>query len=159
MWCNLALLQRSLWLAYLLLALLIVALGTDIVKSYRHAPRPLLAPTPPPHSLAVSPPRRVDYQIIAQRNIFNASLPTTRAASEDEPSSFVTPTPAPGHLKLVGTVTSSEHQDYAIIEDLHQQGAQTVYQIGDTIQGARLADIRPTCIVLDQSGQEAWLCF
>jgi type II secretory pathway component PulC len=65
----------------------------------------------------------------------------------------------PLQLKLVGTVTNTNGQPYALIEDLRQPDAQAVYQIGDTIQSALLADIHPTCIMLEQGGQEEWLCF
>jgi type II secretory pathway component PulC len=101
-----------------------------------------------------------DYQIIIERNLFNAHPLEKPPNSQNPPPSDAPPRQVmPLQLKLVGTITNTNGQPYALIEDLHQPGAQAVYQIGDTIQSALLADIHPTCVVLEQGGQEEWLCF
>jgi type II secretory pathway component PulC len=56
-------------------------------------------------------------------------------------------------------VTSPQGHQYAIIADLTKQGAQAMYQIGDSIQQAWLVDIQPRCVLLDRGGQEEALCF
>ena len=68
------------------------------------------------------------------------------------------PTP-PLPLQLVGAVTSTQGQQYAIITDLTKQGVQAMYQIGDSIQQEWLVDIQPTCVLLDRGGREEVLCF
>jgi hypothetical protein len=65
----------------------------------------------------------------------------------------------PLSLQLVGSVTSTQGHQYAIIADLTKQGMQAMYQIGDSIQQAWLVDIQPRCILLDRGGQEETLCF
>ena len=163
MWSNVAMLNRYMWLAHLLLIMLIVALGMDMVKAY-------IRERPPAPSLELAPsspmPDRstqaafADYQIIIERNLFNAHPREEDGNPQHPPPSDVaTRQGMPLPLKLVGTVIRTYGQPYAMIENLRQQGAQAVYQIGDTIQHALIADIRPSCILLAQEGQEEWLCF
>jgi general secretion pathway protein C len=103
----------------------------------------------------------VDYAIIAKRNIFNASPPG------DTPPPPPTPSPVPPkgiektelELRLVGTVVEADDRRYAIIEDLKQRGIQALYQVGDAIQTALIAEIQPKCVVLDEGGQYESLCF
>jgi type II secretory pathway component PulC len=64
----------------------------------------------------------------------------------------------PLSLQLVGSVTSIQGHQYAILADLTKQGVQAMYQIGDNIQQAWLVDIQPTCVLLDRGGQEETLC-
>jgi general secretion pathway protein C len=62
-------------------------------------------------------------------------------------------------LKLAGTVVGEQSKYYAIIEDLSQRGSQALYQVGDTIQDARISEILPKCVVFDKRGKYERLCF
>ncbi|SRR6266545_2006955 len=163
MWSDFALLKRSILLASLFLMMLSVALGVEMVKAYirAQATTPVSLELAPPSPMP-EPPRPAaveDYQIIVKRNLFNAHpLKEPRQPQNPPPSDNPPRQVIPLQLKLVGAVTNAHGQPYALIEDLRQQGAQAVYQVGETIQSALLVDIHPTCIVLAQGGQEAWLC-
>jgi general secretion pathway protein C len=47
----------------------------------------------------------------------------------------------------------------AIIEDLGQGSSQAVYFVGDTVQQATIAEIRPDCVVFDRNSRREELCF
>jgi general secretion pathway protein C len=107
------------------------------------------------------PEAPVDYAIIAKRNIFNAHPPG------EAPAPPPSPPPVPQkeiektelELRLVGTVVETDNRRYAIIEDLKQRGVQTLYQVGDAIHTALIAEIQPKCVVLDEAGHYESLCF
>jgi general secretion pathway protein C len=157
--------QRYFWLAYLLLVTVAAALGANMATSYigtwlstpisRESTPGGSAPTRP------APEASVDYDIIAKRNIFNANPPG------NTPAPPPTPPPLPQaalektelELRLVGTVVEADNRRYAIIEDLKQRGVQALYQVGDAIQTALIAEIRPKCVVLDEGGRYESLCF
>ena len=117
------------------------------------------APSPPEsHPEPLPPAVFADYQIIAARNLFNAT-PAQPPAPQPPSPSVVQSLPAlPGPLKLAGIVASNTGLQYAIIEDLSQQSAQAVYEIGDSIQQAFSTAISPTCVMLAHGEQEAKLC-
>ena len=158
-------LKRYLWLARLLLVTLVAALGADIANSYISA-RLAMPPSQGPTQTSNTPSRPTqtavaDYQVITTRNIFNATPPQESPVPEK-----VELPPAPKEiqatqlqLKLVGTAASTNGRPYAIIEDLSKRGSQAVYQIGDAIQSALIAEIRPMCVLLDRGGQYESLCF
>jgi general secretion pathway protein C len=103
----------------------------------------------------------VDYAIIAKRNIFNANPPgETPAPSLPPPQVAQTEIEKTElELRLVGTVVEADNRRYAIIEDLKQRGVQALYQVGDAIQTALIAEIQPKCVVLDERGHYESLCF
>jgi general secretion pathway protein C len=158
-------LKRYFWLVYLLLVTLIAVLGADMVKSYMSAK--LTAPrTLAPTQASATPQRTTqttfaDYQIIRERNIFDANPPKEVPPEPvKEPAPVVQPIQATQlQLKLVGTVAGANNRYFAIIEDLSKRGSQAVYQIGDIIQNALIAEIRRTCVLLDKGGQYESLCF
>src|SRR5262249_30812003 len=163
MWSNGAQLNRFLWLASLLLVLLSAVLGAAMVQSYRRLTHPVpgVFVPPPPTSLpeTLSPPVFADYQSIAARNLFNATPSQPPALQTSSPPVVQPLQTLPLSLQLVGSVTSIQGHQYAIIADLTKQGVQAMYQIGDSIQQAWLVDIQPTCVLLDRGGQEEALCF
>lgn len=155
--------KRYFWLAYMLLVTLAAVLTADIVTSYLSNKLAMPIASQPTQARA-TPIRQTrtafeTYKIIATRNIFNANPPREGKVQKQD-----TPPPEPIKatelkLNLVGAATGDAHQRYAIIEDLSNRGAQTVYQIGDNIQGAIVVEINPSCIVLDKNGQYESLCF
>jgi type II secretory pathway component PulC len=163
MWSNGAQLNRALWLGALLLVLLIAILGAAMVQSYRHLTHPVPGAVvpPPPTSLpeTLTPAVLADYQRIATRNLFNATPAQPPAPQPSSPPVAHPPQTPPLSLQLVGSVTSPQGQQYAIIADVTKQGVQALYQIGDRIQQAWLVDIQPRCVLLDRGGQEEALCF
>jgi type II secretory pathway component PulC len=156
-------LNRCLWLASLLLVLFIAFLGASMVQSYRRLTHPApgaFAPSPPASlSETLPPPVFTDYQSIAARNLFNTTPSQSPAPQPASPTVDQPLQTQPLSLQLVGSVTSTQGHQYAIIADLTKQGVQAVYQIGDSIQQAWLVDIQPTCVLLDRGGQEEALCF
>jgi general secretion pathway protein C len=156
--------KRYFWLIYLLLVTLVAALGADMVKSYVStklaAPRslePTQASTAPQHPTQTT---FTDYQIITTRNIFDANPPqATPPEPEKAPLPVPPPVPTQLQLKLIGTVAGARNQYLAIIEDLSKRGFQAVYHLGDIVQNAVVAEIRPRCVLLDKGGQYESLCF
>jgi len=159
-------LQRYFWVVYLVLVTLAAALAANMTTSYIGAKlakpvvfEPELADQTPQQRTRLT---KADYTIITERNIFNAK-PPSKAPKVVE----VKPPPVESQpiqetqlqLKLAGTVVGVQSQYYAIIEDLTQRGSQALYQVGDTIQDARIAEILPKCVVFDKRGQYERLCF
>jgi general secretion pathway protein C len=156
--------KRYFWLAYMLLVTLAAVLTAAIVTSYLS--NKLAMPiTSQPTQARAAPIRQTraafeTYQIIPTRNIFNASPPRAgEVAKQDTPPPEEPIKATELNLKLVGAATGASHQRYAIIEDLSKRGAQTVYQVGDNIQGASVVEINPNCVVLDKNRQYESLCF
>jgi len=134
-----------------------------MVQSYRRLTHPVpdaFAP-PLPASLPEPLPTAVfaDYQSIAARNLFNATPAQPPAPQPSSPAVAHPPQTLPLPLQLVGSITNTKGDQYAIIADLTKQGVQAMYQIGDRIQQAWLVEIQPTCVLLDRGGQEEALCF
>ena len=158
-------LKRYFWLVYLLLVTLIAVLGADMVKSYLSAK--LAAPRALEPTQTSTTPQRptqtafADYQIISERHIFDANPPKEAPPEpEKEPAPVAQPIQATQlQLKLVGTVAGANNRYFAIIEDGSKRGAQAVYQIGDVVQNALIAEIRRACVLLDKGGQYESLCF
>lgn len=163
MWSNGAQLNRSLWLAALLLVLLIAVLGVAMVQSYRRlthlVPGAFVPPLPTSLPETLTPAVLADYQSIAARHLFNVTPSQPPAPQPSSPPVVQPPQTLPLPLQLVGSVTSPQGHQYAIIADLTKQGVQVMYQIGDRIQQAWLVDIQPRCVLLDRGGQEEALCF
>lgn len=160
-------LQRYFWVAYLVLVTLAAALAANMTTSYIGAK--LAKPVVVEPELADQTPQqrtrltKADYAIITERNIFNANPPSKAPkVVEVKPPPPVAPQPIQEtqlRLKLAGTVVGMQSQYYAIIEDLTQRGSQALYQVGDTIQDARIAEILPKCVVFDKRGTYERLCF
>ena len=157
--------KRYFWLAHMLLVTLAAILVADIATSYVGNKLAMPVASQPPQT-RVMPTRQTrttfdTYQQIATRNIFNANPPR----EGDKPEQHTPPPEVPIkatelQLKLAGAAAGEPHQRYAIIEDLSNRGAQTVYQIGDSVQGVLVVDINPNCVVLDKGGgQYESLCF
>jgi len=159
-------LLRYFWVAYLVLVTLAAALAANMTTSYIGAKlakpvvfEPELADQTPQQRMRLT---KADYTIITERNIFNANPPSQTPKTVE-----VAPPPVASQpiqetqlqLKLAGTVVGVQSQYYAIIEDLTQQGSQALYQVGDTIQDARIAEILPKCVVFDKRGTYERLCF
>jgi general secretion pathway protein C len=159
--------QRYFWLAYLILITLGAALTANMATSYIGAKlaTPVAAKIEQTSGVALpnTRPAANAYSVITDRNIFNANPPDPNAKPPEEAPK---PPPVPVdiqetqlQLKLVGTVIGENYQYYAIIEDLTNRGFQALYQVGDAIQNALIADIRPKCVVFDKGGQYESLCF
>jgi general secretion pathway protein C len=157
-------LKRYFWLAHMLLVTLAAILGADIATSYISA-KLTIPVSSKPIQTRNTPDRQTreafaNYQVIATRNIFNATPPQKgQGPVEPQPPVPQATTPTQLQLKLAGTVAGANNQYYAIIEDISQRGAQAVYQIGDAIQNVLIVDIRPECVTLDQNGTYESLCF
>lgn len=159
-------LLRYFWVAYLVLVTLAAALAANMTTSYIGAKlakpvvfEPELADQTPQQRMRLT---KADYTIITERNIFNANPPsqtpkTVEVAPPPPASQPIQETQL--RLKLAGTVVGVQSQYYAIIEDLTQRGSQALYQVGDTIQDARIAEILPKCVVFDKRGTYERLCF
>jgi general secretion pathway protein C len=159
--------RRFFWVAYVILITLAAALAANMITAYIGAKlaMPIAVETEQASNAALphTRPMADAYTIITERNIFNANPPNPNATS---PSEAPPPPPVPVdiqetqlQLKLVGTVVGSDYQYYAVIEDLRNRGVQALYQVGDAIQEALIADIRRQCVVFDKAGQYESLCF
>jgi len=103
-------------------------------------PAPIVAPARPP----VAPPLRAAYNIIVQRDIFNAEKPKV--------TSTPPPPPPAVQLKLVGVSHPSWDKPFAILEDQNTHD-QAVYQLGAEIQGAgELAGVLKDKVVITRDG-------
>ncbi len=107
-------------------------------------------------SLRSSTETGVDYQIILDRNIFDATLvvagetkPQPGAKVEPEPESLQETTL---QLVLLGTVAGSTRDARAIIVD-KKENRQEIYQIGDAIQGAYVTAVDRGQVVLEVNGR------
>lgn len=159
-------LLRYFWVAYLVLVALAAALAANMTTSYIGAKlakpvvfEPELADQTPQQRTRLT---KADYTIITERNIFNANPPSNAPKVVEVKPPPVATQPIQEtqlQLKLAGTVVGMQSQYYAIIEDLTQRGSQALYQVGDTIQDARIAEILPKCVVFDKRGQYERLCF
>jgi general secretion pathway protein C len=159
-------LQRYFWVAYLVLVTLAAALAANMTVSYIGAKlttpvafEPELADQAPPQHTRLA---QADYAIITERNIFNANPPSNDPKPVEVQPPPVAPQPIQEtqlQLKLAGTVVGAQRQYNAIIEDLTQRGSQALYQVGDAIQNARIAEILPKCVVFDKRGTYERLCF
>lgn len=158
--------QRCFWLAYLVLITLAAALGANMTTSYLSSrlSRSTASEESPSDKTPQGAVRRPtsDYDVIAQRNIFNAN------PQPDTPRTPILPIPKPQpqevketplQLKLTGTATSDDGANYAFIEDAAKRGHQQLYQVGDTIENRIIVEIRNDCVILEQNGKYEQLCF
>ena len=159
--------RRYIWVCTLFLVTAAAILAAELTKTYLvvRVTSPLTsAPVQagkPPEPLTAKAPLQ-HYKMVTDRNIFNANPPPKNPPAAPEPA----PTPAPVQdpiqplqLRLVGTVAGGQNQRFAIFEDKTSAGAQTLYQVGDEVQQARIVDIRPDCVIFERNGQRDTLCF
>jgi general secretion pathway protein C len=93
-----------------------------------------------------------DYNPILTRDLFKTSAtPLPAAAKQEVNLDDMEQTQL--NLKLWGTVTGSEEQAYAVIEDT-QKREQNLYRIGDSIQNAVVKMIRRAKVVLQVEGRD-----
>ncbi|SRR5579875_2120518 len=106
---------------------------------------------PAPEITSIGPPRqelsRAAYDIIVQRDIFNAVKP--QAAVVPPPPQ---PTPADLHIKLIGTTLLSWTTPFAVFED-NNSHEQSIYRQGDQIPDAgELVSVAKTKAVINHNG-------
>lgn len=93
-----------------------------------------------------------DYRPILTRDLFKTTkTPLATAAKKEVNLDDMEQTQL--NLKLWGTVTGSEEQAYAVIEDT-QNRQQNLYRVGDSIQNAIVKIIRRAKVVLQVDGRD-----
>ncbi len=128
--------------------------------------RLLVTPSVVPHHPAQGKPaektRQVlqktsNYQIIVDRNIFEAVLEQKLEPKKKEPV-LVEKEPEPTTLKLIlqGTVAGNDQDARAIIVD-QKERKQDIYQIGDAVQSAFITAIERGKVVLEVNGKKQLL--
>ncbi|PID71807.1 MAG: hypothetical protein CSB34_05310 [Desulfobulbus propionicus] len=90
------------------------------------------------------------YQIIVQRNIFQAVIEAPAAAPEDQVKEELEETTL--KLVLLGTVVGTKEDARAIIVD-EKKKKQDLYRIGDLIQNARVEKISRGKVTLNVNGK------
>lgn len=93
-----------------------------------------------------------DYRPILTRDLFKTSKTALPAAQKKEVN-LDDMEQTKLNLKLWGTVTGSEEQAYAVIEDT-QKRQQNLYRVGDSIQNAIVKMIRRAKVVLQVDGRD-----
>ncbi|NOQ46483.1 MAG: hypothetical protein GQ559_07400 [Desulfobulbaceae bacterium] len=93
-----------------------------------------------------------DYQIIVQRNIFQAKLEVKEDLEKEEIKTEELEETSL-RLALLGTVSGNEQDARAIIVD-EKQKQQDIYQIGDAVQGAFIKEIERGKVVLEVGGKK-----
>ncbi len=94
-------------------------------------------------------PQSVDFQVIVQRNIFQAVLDPVKTPPKKEVKKVVATSL---DLTLLGTVVGDEQTARAIIVD-NKDKKQDIYQIGDAVQGAFIETIDRGKITLEVDGR------
>ena len=120
--------------------------------SFLSIPAPAVASMEEPAEATTEILRKTfDYNIIVERNIFQAVLKDT----EKEKVAVVEEVLAPTKLKLalMGTVSGSDRNSRAIISD-EQKKQQDIYQVGDTLQGALIKSIERGKVILQVNGRD-----
>lgn len=107
---------------------------------------------PPPAAVLAEPHRaapalsRSAYDLIVQRDIFNAAPPPVHAV-------HAAPVALDLHLTLLGTSHLTLAKPYAIIED-QSNHEQSLYRLGDDIPNAgRLIGVEKTRVLIDHNGK------
>ncbi|MGD9010428.1 MAG: type II secretion system protein GspC [Desulfobacteraceae bacterium] len=93
-----------------------------------------------------------DYRAILTRDLFKTTkTPLATAPKKEVNLDDMEQTKL--NLKLWGTVTGTEEQAYAVIEDT-QKREQNLYRVGDSIQNAMVKMIRRAKVVLQVDGRD-----
>ncbi len=90
-----------------------------------------------------------DFQVIIQRNIFQAALDKIEEPEPVEQVQVAAPTAL--NLTLLGTVSGNKHTARAIIVD-NTKKKQELFQIGDAVQGAFIETIERGRVTLEHNG-------
>ncbi|MEE8587310.1 MAG: hypothetical protein V3T83_20920 [Acidobacteriota bacterium] len=159
---------RKLLLVNLVLALAIVGLGMQLVWSWqeferRQNIRQLMAGLQSPQD-AEAPlldfdqqPSYLDYQLIAEKNLFAADRQPPQEEGSD-PSAATAPPLAPEPI-LHGTLTIGEHQMATVTKfegtgRRRAQGSRVRVTLGDEVQGYKVSEITRDAIVLKWNDTE-----
>ncbi len=151
------------YIFHIINAVLVIALAGSMVKAvYDHMlPAPLVFQDEkaggdhPSVGLKKSKPvlDRQQIKMITQRNLFKVAVekPLEPVVKEDA-ASVETLEPTTLKVALWGTVIG-QAEPYAVIEDKKQR-KQSLYQVGDTIQDARIKEILRNKVVLTFQGKD-----
>jgi general secretion pathway protein C len=91
---------------------------------------------------------RADYELIVQRDVFNAARQVRGP---------IVAAPINLHLKLLGTSQMSRSRPYAVIEDENSR-RQALYRLKDEIAGVgRLIEIEKNRVIIEHNGQNVAL--
>lgn len=93
-----------------------------------------------------------DYEPILSRDLFKTTKTPVPASAKSEVN-LDEMEETSLNLKLWGTVTGSEEQAYAVIEDTKKR-EQNLYRVGDSIQNAIVKMIRRAKVVLQVDGKD-----
>jgi hypothetical protein len=154
-------LRRYSWPIHLGIFVLVVYGAGDLWTAVV-APLPIIGDHPPnvampaPQALWDGHPAEA-YAVIHARHLFGRKEPATRGEAPDTPPP---PTePAGLLLRLAGTVVGSAGSTYAILEEASGR-KQTLYHVGDRVQGAIVTEITRHRVVLARGDQrEEFLSF
>lgn len=99
-------------------------------------------------------PGKNQYDSIVERNIFKADIEKKESSDKQEPENKEPEKLEVTTLKLVlwGTVTG-EGQVYAVIEDKKVR-QQALYEVGDSVQGAKVTNILRHQVILNYEGKD-----
>ncbi len=145
----------------LIINLAIIALGAYFgvglfYKITAHQLRAEKMPAETPDAVAAANRRSQrpfgDYRPILTRDLFETSKTPLPAVAKTEVN-LDDMEETQLNLKLWGTVTGSEEQAYAVIEDT-QKREQNLYRVGDSIQNAIVKMIRRAKVVLQVDGRD-----
>jgi general secretion pathway protein C len=120
------------------------------------ARRLIVVPPAPAPAAAARPPAqltRADYDLIVQRDIFNAVKPQAAPPPPAPPQA----TAADLHIKLVGTSHLSWNKPFAVFEDNNTHD-QSIYRQGDQIPDAgELLSVEKSKVVINHNGTQVTL--
>ena len=149
-------------LIHILNLVLLTALAyTGVKTAYDVGGRKLTVPQEQPMDLA--PTQTVSaavkrplshYQIITQRNVFNAGAETQPAPAPAVDIQKLEPTTL--KLKLWGTITQRGGKEYAVIENLKDR-SQDLYKAGDAVAGAEVKQVLREKVILTVAGRDEML--
>lgn len=96
------------------------------------------------------------YAAIADRNLFqtgDATAPPKAEEAEPEPPPTEALQDTQLRLKLWGTVTGDGDRSYAVIEEPRKR-EQNLFRVGDTLEGAKVKEIRREQVILTVEGRD-----
>ncbi len=143
------------------LALLTLLAYTGVKTAYDVGVRRLAVPREQP--MDVAPTRTISaavklplshYQVITQRNLFNAGVENKPAPTPEVEIQQLEPTTL--KLKLWGTITQRGGKEYAVIENLKDR-SQDLYKAGDTVAGAQVKQVLREKVILTVAGRDEML--
>lgn len=135
---------------YFMVSSLYLFVGSRLVRSDHN----ITAYKPPPREKAEQPPLKSAYQGIIERDLFHTAKKTPE--KDPVPIDLDALKPTDLKLKLWGTVSTEDEiseDARAVIEDT-QSREQSLYKVGDTVQGAEIIEIFRSSVVLDVNGRK-----